>query len=276
MGRKVGAPSCCCQARGGRADLQLAAPLANIKPGRRSPEFIQQMPETVPMSGQILRLLTAPQQKTTCGVWRIAASVYFLAAVFGCNAQPEVADPLSHDCESRCLHTAAYIASATLGLNPVEDTEVLGNCHTSQELFLALQSRSEGVGAAVYRVPVQDLLDSLNEGPSQPLLLVDEAGHLSVLLGSFSAQGEVYYHIVHGDAPSSLLSRADITQAAFRDGWIIRGGALPGFPVMAGQQMVRVDNAWHNFGEVDPSDELHCEFALTNLRGCQKTGSIKS
>jgi Protein of unknown function (DUF1573) len=203
----------------------------------------------------------------------------FVAFIFafvsaGCNSSPDpsanvsqrpksvqlpVGDPAR--CPEKCFSDGIAFARAALGLDP---TEELRKYPTDPEKLLGtLKSEGESVGGAIYSVPLESLLDNLSVGPAQPTLLVDENGHLHLLLGKVDVDGQSFFQTVHGSSPPQLFSKQDILSAGFSSAWQLSGGNK-GVPVGVGKCIIRFDKMFHNFGEIKPNSKLECTFLITN------------
>jgi len=134
--------------------------------------------------------------------FRFAVFIFALSAV-GCNSSYNASANVSRipksvffpggdpkRCPDRCLSGGMAFARAALCLDPTEEK---GRRLTDADQLLGvLKTESESTGSSIVSVPLEGLLDQLPVGPAQPALLVDEHGHLHLLLGKIDVDGQFF------------------------------------------------------------------------------------
>jgi hypothetical protein len=159
------------------------------------------------------------------------------------------------------VSAAISIARAELGLDPLhagEDREL-----SPQDVLDSLTCESEPLGATVECVPLERILSDMRAGATAPVMLVHENGHLHLLVGAFSLDGQLMCQVLHGDMPVSAVSKEQLAHAGFREAWRLSGDST-GAPIRVGSGNVKINKLLHNFGEVFAGQTCECSFTLTN------------
>lgn len=165
-------------------------------------------------------------------------------------------------CAVQCIHTTLTMARAELRLDP---TKSESQPHSDLDAVLdSLVQQGEDIGSTIARVPVEEVLDDLSEGPNRPSVLVHSTGHLYILLGTIRVSDRLLCQVVHGKSPISLVSPQVLKDEAFRKAWKFVRSEDAWVPLRVGSTMIEIDRLWHNYGEVLPDSNLECTFHLRN------------
>ena len=110
----------------------------------------------------------------------------------------------------------------------------------------------------------EETLSTLVAGTIDPIVLVSRNDHLYLLLGAIEVDGELMCQILHGNSAVSLVARTHLLEAGMKEAWKLENAASA-VPLRIGNSSELTANALlHNFGEVQPDEELHCRFQFTN------------
>lgn len=166
------------------------------------------------------------------------------------------------ECSARCVPTTLAVAREALGLDPEVPA---GNERLSANAaFDSLEEEGREVGAAITRIPVEDVIERITKGPAPPVALVHKSGHLYVLFGAIEVNNKLLCQLVHGSEPVSLVTKQAILKGEFQEAWRFQKKEGAGIPIHIGNASIEIDKLWHNFGETFPDKSLECTFHLRN------------
>lgn len=166
-------------------------------------------------------------------------------------------------CSAQCIPATLAIGKGGLGLDTEErtgDTELSANA-----IFELLEKEGREVGSAIARVPVEDVIEKMTEGPAIPVVLVHKSGHLYVLFGAIQVNDKLLCQLVHGSEPVSLVTKQAILEGDFQEAWRLEKKEGTGVPIHVGNAVLEINKLWHNFGETFPDKSLACTFHLKNV-----------
>jgi len=165
-------------------------------------------------------------------------------------------------CPAQCVSTTVAIAREGLGLDPEEQgkKELLD----AVALFESLDKEDKDAGSTSIRVPVEDTIEKVTEGPAAPVVFVHNSGHLYVLLGAIKVNDKLLCQVVHGGESVSLVTKRMLLEGGFQEAWRFEKKEGVAVPIHVGSTVIEIDKLWHNFGETLPDKSLECAFHLKN------------
>lgn len=176
-------------------------------------------------------------------------------SMFYCNGEA------SH-CPFHCVSESVAIAHECLGIDPGE--LVYDGSYEPDIVWDGLDEVREHKGSTIVRIPINEYLSGLTEGPVTPSILIHETGHFYCLIGTIRVDGELECQIVHGDSPVFLVTKQTLQNGGFQEVWTFAGSDKPSVPIRVGTTTLEVNELIHNFGEIVVAEKCECSFRLEN------------
>ena len=129
-------------------------------------------------------------------------------------------------------------------------------------LIRLLQTRT--APGSLQSLPVADLLQDATNGSEFLSIMLHANGHVLLLLGTITVDGQVLFQVLHGSMPPSLVPKAQLRDAGFIGAWKLRKAA-DGVRLKVGTGLLAMGNCFHNFREVKPDDHVECTFNFKNV-----------
>lgn len=166
-------------------------------------------------------------------------------------------------CDNRCLAEYEPLVRASVG----EDPKPLKSASLANVVKTMEDLKKENLAKSLsgpQTTELAELLLDIEKNSNIRGALVDDRGHIYLIIGRILETGKTMFQIVHGDSAIFLVSKDSLNLLPLQRAWKLSNAGAP-IRLKIGSGSVSVDKLDHNFGIVQHNTNLNSVIHITNI-----------